>query len=40
MNYPWYKKLMLIVLAPVIIGAWCVMNPKAVWKEAKKEWKL
>lgn len=38
MKLTWYKKTLLIVVAPFIIGAWCVMNPRAVWAEAKKEW--
>ena len=38
MKLPWYKKAFLLFAAPLIIGAWCVMNPRAVWAEAKKEW--
>ena len=34
---PWYKKLLYILVAPFIIGAWCVMNPRRVWAQAKKD---
>ena len=34
---PWYKKLLLMIIAPFIIGAWCIMNPCKVWKQAKKD---
>lgn len=32
-----YKKLMFMIMAPLIIGAWCVMNPRKVWEQAKKD---
>jgi hypothetical protein len=35
---PWYKKLLLImIIAPFIIGVWCIMNPRIVWEQAKKD---
>jgi hypothetical protein len=34
---PWYKKLLLMIIAPFIIGAWCIMNPRTVWEQAKKD---
>jgi hypothetical protein len=34
---PWYKKLLLMTIAPFIIGAWCAMNPRKVWVQAKKD---
>ena len=34
---PWYKKLLYILIAPFIIGAWCIMNPCKVWEQAKKD---
>ena len=37
---PWYKKLLYILIAPFIIGAWCISNPKLVWEQAKKEWNI
>jgi len=38
MDIVWYRKMILIVaLAPVIIGAWCIMNPLKVWEQAKKD---
>jgi hypothetical protein len=33
-----YKKLLFMIIAPFIIGAWCVMNPRKVWEQAKKDW--
>ena len=37
---PLYRKVLLIILAPFIIGAWCIMNPRKVWEQAKKEYRL
>jgi hypothetical protein len=34
---PWYRKLLYIIIAPFYIGAWCIMNPRRVWEQAKKE---
>jgi hypothetical protein len=34
---PWYKKIGYFLIAPFIIGAWCVMNPRKVWEQAKKD---
>jgi hypothetical protein len=34
---PWYKKLLYILIAPFIVGAWCIMNPCKVWEQAKKD---
>jgi len=34
---PGYKKLFYILIAPFIIGVWCVMNPRKVWGQAKKD---
>jgi hypothetical protein len=34
---PWYKKLLYILIAPFIIGVWCIMNPRTVWEQAKKD---
>ena len=33
----WYKKLLLLLIAPFIIGVWCLMNPRKVWEQAKKD---
>ena len=33
----WYKKLLFIIIAPFILGAWCVMNPRKVLEQAKKD---
>jgi hypothetical protein len=32
------RKLLYLIIAPFIIGAWCVMNPRKVWEQAKKEY--
>jgi hypothetical protein len=37
---PWYRKVLLIIVAPIIIGAWCIMNPRKVWEQAKKDYNL
>ena len=34
------RKIGLLLLAPFIIGAWCICNPKKVWEQAKKEYNL
>lgn len=34
---PWYRRLLYILIAPFVIGAWCVMNPRKVWLQAKKD---
>lgn len=34
---PLYKKFLLLLIAPFFIGAWCIMNPSKVWKQAKKD---
>jgi hypothetical protein len=31
---------LLALAAPFIIGAWCIMNPKKVWEQAKKDYNL
>ena len=31
---------LLLLAAPFIIGAWSIMNPRKVWEQAKKDWKL
>lgn len=36
---PWYRKLLLYLVSPFIIGAWCIMNPRKVWEQAKKEFR-
>jgi len=28
---------LLMIIAPFIIGAWCIMNPRKVWEQAKKD---
>ena len=37
---PWYRKVLLIIVAPFIIGSWCIMNPRKVWEQAKKDYNL
>ena len=31
------RKLLLLLIAPFVIGVWCVMNPRKVWEQAKKD---
>jgi len=31
---------LLLLAAPFIISAWMITNPKKVWEQAKKDWKL
>jgi len=28
---------LLLLIAPFVIGAWCIMNPRRVWEQAKKD---
>ena len=34
------RKVLLFIVAPFIIGAWCIMNPRKVWEQAKKDYNL
>lgn len=34
---PWYKKFFYIIIVPFVIGIWCLMNPRKVYEQAKKE---
>ena len=31
---------LILLAAPFIIGAWCIMNPRKVWEQAKKDWNI
>jgi hypothetical protein len=35
---PVWRQAIYLFFAPLIIGAWCIMNPRKVWEQAKKEW--
>ena len=35
-----YRKLLLLLAAPFIIGTWAVMNPAKIWDQAKKDWNI
>lgn len=37
---PLYRKVLLIIVAQFIIGAWCIMNPRKVWEQAKKDYNI
>ena len=37
---PSWRKVIYLTAAPFIIGVWCIMNPRKVWEQAKKDWKL
>jgi len=34
------RKLLYIMVAPFIIAAWAVANPRKIWQQARKDWKL
>ena len=33
----WNFKILCIIIAPFYIGLWCLMHPREVWEQAKKE---
>lgn len=33
-----FTKILAMIVAPFVVFAWCIMNPKKVWIQAKKEW--
>ena len=35
-----WRKSVYMFFAPLFILGWCIMNPKKVWEQAKKDWKL
>jgi hypothetical protein len=35
-----YRKLLCLLAAPFIIGAWVVMNPVKIWAQAKHYWNI
>lgn len=35
-----YRKVLYVILAPIIIGSWCVMNPRKVLEQAKKDFNM
>ena len=37
MNIPWYRKLLYLFIAPFIIFAFCILNPRKVYEQAKKD---
>jgi hypothetical protein len=37
-DIPLWRKALLIIAAPFIIGAWCIMHPRKVWEEAVASW--
>lgn len=37
---PTWKACLFVIIAPFIIGAWCIMNPKKLFEQIKKEWKI
>ena len=38
MNIPWYRKVLYLIIAPFIILAFCILNPRKVYEQAKKDW--
>jgi len=39
-HQPKFPTWLLLIAAPVIIGAWAICNPVKVWQQAKKEWNI
>ena len=37
MTIPLWRKVIYFVIAPFIILAWCILNPRKVWEQAKKD---
>jgi hypothetical protein len=37
MNIPWYRRVLYSIVAPFVIGIWCIMNPRKFWSQVKKE---
>jgi len=34
------KKILFLIVAPFIIAAWAIRNPRKVWEQAKKDWNI
>ena len=34
------RKLLFLLAAPFIIGAWAIANPRQIWQQAKKDWNI
>jgi hypothetical protein len=37
---PFWRKSVYLFFAPLIIGWWCIRNPRLVWAQAKKEYNI
>ena len=37
MNIPWYRKVLYLFIAPFIILAFCILNLRKVYEQAKKD---
>ena len=37
---PVWRQAVYLFFAPLIIGWWCIRNPKRVWEQAKKEYNI
>lgn len=33
------KRILVVIAAPFFITGWCLMNPRKVWEQAKKDWR-
>ena len=34
------KKILLLLVAPFIIGAWAILNPRKIIEQVKKDWNI
>lgn len=37
MNIPWYRKVLYLFIATFIVLAFCILNPRKVYEQAKKD---
>lgn len=40
LTIPVWRVIIYIIIAPFVIGGWCILNLHKVWQQAKKDWKL
>lgn len=40
LTIPTWRVVVYMLIAPLVIAVWCIMHPKQVWEQAKKDWKL
>lgn len=37
---PTWRQFLYVIIAPFVIGFWCITHPKQVWEQAKKDWNI